>query len=219
MAQFAHNMLHQLDFQNITVNGINISYVEAGARTNPTVLLLHGFPSSLNQFRNLIPLLSDTYHVVAPSYPGFGTSDAPAHFKWTFASITTVIAAFLQAMQITSYASYIFDYGAGVGLRLALDNPHATKAIISQNGNAYVEGFGQEFWAPIFEVWNTSNSQASRDALRDAALTLDFTRAQYTTGTPKDDLKLIDPNTYTLDFLQNLIGKPAQERQIDLLYE
>lgn len=208
-----------MQFHNITVNGLNVSYVEAGAPTLPTLLLLHGFPSSLNQFRNFIPLLSDSYHIIAPSYPGYGTSSSPPDFKWTFASIATVIGAFLKALNISSYAVYIFDYGAPIGLRLALENSSATKAIISQNGNAYMEGFGQDFWAPIFETWNTSDSQASREVLRQNALTLDFTRLQYTTGTPEEHQEYIDPNAYTLDYYQNLQGRDAQERQLDLLYD
>ncbi|KAF2101193.1 alpha/beta-hydrolase [Rhizodiscina lignyota] len=206
-------------FHNITVNGLNISYVEAGSPDLPTILLWHGFPSSHNQFRDFIPLLSDEYHLVAPSYPGYGTSESPPNFKYTFASITTVMGAFLHALQITSYVSYIFDYGAPIALRLALENEHANKAIITQNGNAYIEGFGQEFWAPIFATWNTSDSPAAREALKDAYLNLDFTRAQYTTGVPEEDLKLINPNAYTYDFYTSTFGTAGQDRQLDLLYD
>jgi pimeloyl-ACP methyl ester carboxylesterase len=206
-------------FNNITVDGITISYVEAGSPSDPTLLLLHGFPSSLNQFRNIIPLLSSDYHVVAPSYPGYGTSDSPASFKYTFASLTTVIAGFLSALSITSYVPYIFDYGAPIALRLMLEHPGATKAIISQNGNAYVEGFGQDFWAPIFRMWNTSDSTEAREAARAGILTLETTAAQYTTGVPEQDLPLIDPNAYTLDFYQSMYGTAAQDRQLDLLYD
>ena len=138
---------HPSTYHNISVSdGSNVAYISAGAPDLPTVLLLHGFPSSSNQFRNLIPLLSSHHHVIAPDLPGYGTTTTPADYTFTFASLTNTIRLFLTAINITSHAVYIYDYGAPVGLRLALANPKSTTAIISQNGNAYLEGFGHPFW-------------------------------------------------------------------------
>lgn len=207
-------------FHNITVDGsFNVHYLEAGNAALPTVLLLHGFPSSSNQYTTLAPLLAHNYHVIAPDYPGFGLTTYPDDFVFTFDNIAKVIAAFITAMELSSFAIYIFDYGAPVGLRIALQQPQAVKAIISQNGNAYNEGFGRNFWVPIFNLWNTSDSQAARDTLRDGVLTLAASKAQHTTGVPTADLDLVDPIPPTLDYLLNLQGTANQERQLDLFYD
>ena len=204
-------------YNNITVpDGSNVFFVEAGAPELPTLLLLHGFPSSSNQFRNFIPLLSSSYHVIAPDLPGFGFTTSPAHYTFTFDNLAGTISAFLVALNVAKYSLYVFDYGAPVGLRLALKKPEAITAIITQNGNAYDEGFGQEFWAPVFELWNTSDSAAARGYLRDNLLTLDGTKMQYTAGVPASDLTLIDPTTYTYDYLTNIAGTENQNRQLDL---
>ncbi|KAL8748445.1 MAG: hypothetical protein Q9184_007298, partial [Pyrenodesmia sp. 2 TL-2023] len=125
-------------------NGIEIFYRHAGPANAPVLLLLHGFPSSSHQFRNLIPLLSTRYRLIAPDLPGYGFTNIPndLHYKYTFANLTNTIDAFLAGLAITQFAMYIFDYGAPVGLRLALKHPEAVTAIITQNGNAYEEGFG-----------------------------------------------------------------------------
>src|SRR5215472_4207314 len=124
------------------VDGLNIFYREAGSETSPTILLLHGFPTSSHMFRNLIPALADCYHVVAPDLPAFGFSDAPdrKQFRYTFEHLAQVIGGFTEAIGLERYAIYVFDYGAPVGLRLALAHPERITAIISQNGNAYAEG-------------------------------------------------------------------------------
>ena len=135
-------MAHDPTYNNITVSdGTNIAYVEAGSPHLPNILLLHGFPSSSNQFRNLIPLLSPTNHVIAPDLPGFGLTTTPANYTFTFENLTKTIGLFLAALNVSSYAVYIFDYGAPVGLRLALQNPKSTTAIVSQNGNACKYGY------------------------------------------------------------------------------
>src|SRR5215831_6846326 len=128
-------------FQSVDVNGNKIFYREAGPKTAPNLLLLHGFPSSSHMFRNLIPLLADRYHVVAPDLPGFGFSDAPdrKRFRYTFENLSKTIDGFAQAIGLNRYAIYVFDYGAPVGFRLALAHPERITAIISQNGNAYEE--------------------------------------------------------------------------------
>ena len=207
-------------YSNVTVpDGSNVSYVSAGASHLPTILLLHGFPSSNNQFRNLIPLLSPTHHVIAPDLPGFGLTTTPANYSFTFDNLASTIAAFLVALNITKYSMYIFDYGAPTGLRIALQTPQAITSIISQNGNAYDEGFGHPFWDPIFALWNSSDATPEREVLRGNVLTLAGTKMQYTTGVPEADLPLIDPNDYTYDYLVNVAGPENQNRQVDLFYD
>ena len=211
---------HSPTYDSVTVpEGSRISYVEAGATHFPTLLLLHGFPSSSNQFRNLIPYLSSTHHIIAPDLPGFGLTTTPAGYTFTFDNLAATIAAFLVSLNLAKYSMYIFDYGAPVGLRLALQKPEAVTAIISQNGNAYVEGFGHPFWDPIFALANSSNSATEREYLRNNYLTLEATVSQYTTGVPASDLSLIDPAAFTYDFLVNLEGAEKQNIQLDLFYD
>lgn len=213
-------MAYTPTYHNLTIEGgVNLHYFEAGSRQLPTLLLLHGFPSSSAQFRDLAPLLSEKYHIIAPDFPGYGQTTVPPGYAYTFDNLASVTIALLSALQISSYAIYVFDYGAAVGWRLALNNPSAIKAIISQNGNAYIEGFGQPFWQPIMETWNTSNSAPARDWLRNNYLTLDATKMQYTAGFPDADLPLVNPSDWTLDYLQNEQGYENQEHQLDLFYD
>ncbi|KAK3613625.1 hypothetical protein LTR56_027772 [Elasticomyces elasticus] len=184
-----------------------VHYVEAGNTSKPTVLLLHGFPSSSNQFRDLIPLIFDGYHVLAPDLPAFGLIRVTSDFVYTFDSRTTIIAAWLLALNITRYAIYIFDYGAPVGLRLAVRNPDHIAAIISQNGNAYGSGFGNP------------NSEADRDALRSFYLQIGGTNYQYTANVPGEDQMLINPVAAQIDYHLNLEGTENQNRQLDLFYD
>src|SRR5215467_12014859 len=139
-----------ITYKRAVVDNQTIFYREAGPAQAPTILLLHGFPTSSHMFRNLIPALADSYHVVAPDLPGFGFSDAPERerFPYTFANLAKVIAKFTQTIGLERFAIYVFDYGAPVGLRLALLHPERITAIISQNGNAYEEGLSQG-WNPI----------------------------------------------------------------------
>lgn len=143
----------------VPVGNYSVFYREAGPIDAPTILLLHGFPSSSVQWRYLIPLLATTYHVIAPDFPGFGFTGIPAYgsFPHTFANIANVVQGFLDALKIQEYAMYIFDYGAPVGFHLALNRPESVKAIISQNGNAYVEGLGA-FWDPIEKYWKSNST-------------------------------------------------------------
>src|SRR5215470_16000911 len=137
-------------FHQMSVKGNNIFYREAGPKTAPHILLLHGFPTSSHMFRHLIPQLADRYHVIAPDLPGFGFSDAPdrQQFRYTFENLAKVIGNFVEAVGLEKYAIYVFDYGAPVGFRLALAHPERITAVISQNGNAYEEGLSQG-WNPI----------------------------------------------------------------------
>lgn len=201
----------------IEANGAQVFYRHAGPTTTnaPTILLLHGFPSSSHQFRNLIPLLAAKgYRVIAPDLPGFGFTTVPDGYIHNFDNLGTTIDAFTSALSLQKYAIYIFDYGAPTGLRLALKNPEKVAAIISQNGNAYDEGFGAEFWAPIRKYW-ASGAKEDRDALR-GALELGVTKWQYTNGAPNADK--IQPESYHLD--QALMDREGnKEIQLDLFYD
>ena len=199
-------------YKNATVDGLDLFYREAGNPANPAVLLLHGYPTSSHMFRGLIPLLADRYHVIAPDLPGFGFSEVPAResFAYTFDHLAQVIGAFTEVVGLSSYALYVFDYGAPVGLRLALAHPERVTALISQNGNAYAEGLS-DGWNPIRTYWQAPTA-ANRAALR-FLLTAETTRWQYTHGV--SDPALIAPEAPALD--QALLERPGQEEiQLDL---
>jgi Predicted hydrolases or acyltransferases (alpha/beta hydrolase superfamily) len=194
------------------VGPVTVFYREAGDRRNPTLLLLHGFPTSSHMFRQLIPLLADRYHIVAPDLPGFGYTSAPprGEFAYTFDNLAQVVERFTDAIGLTRYAIYVFDYGAPVGFRLALARPERITAIISQNGNAYEEGLGED-WAPVRRYWQDP-SQDNRDALR-PMLTLDGIKWQYVHGVP--DASQVAPEAYWLDYAQ--ISRPGNDEiQLDL---
>jgi pimeloyl-ACP methyl ester carboxylesterase len=202
-------MIH---YRTAEIDGCKLFYREAGDARAPVLLLLHGFPTSSHMFRDLIPRLADQYHVIAPDLPGFGFSDAPdcATFRYTFDSLSKIIDRFTQAIGVQRYAIYVFDYGAPVGLRLALAHPERVTAIISQNGNAYEEGLS-EGWNPIQKYWKEP-SEANRAALR-AFLSADTTRWQYVHGVP--DETLIAPESYTLD--SALLARAGNDEiQLDL---
>lgn len=194
------------------VNGVKVFYREAGRSNAPKLLLLHGFPSSSHMFRDLIPLLAERFHIVAPDLPGFGQSDMPARsvFAYTFDNIANVIEGFTEQIGFDRFAMYVFDYGAPTGFRLALRHPDRITAIISQNGNAYEEGLS-DGWNPIRAYWQDP-SRANREALR-AMLTHESTKWQYTHGVP--DTSSVSPDGYSLDeFYLNRPG--ADEIQLDL---
>jgi pimeloyl-ACP methyl ester carboxylesterase len=197
------------------VDGLNVFYRDAGPKTAPPILLLHGFPTSSHMFRNLIPELAPAYHVVAPDLPGFGFSDAPDRnrFSYTFAHLSEVIHRFTETIGVGRFAMYIFDYGAPVGLRLALAHPEKITAIVSQNGNAYEEGLSQG-WNPIQKYW-TEPSPENRAALR-AFLTPEATRSQYTYGVAEESL--IAPEAWALD--SALLARPGNDQiQLDLFLD
>lgn len=199
-------------YRTLNVRGINVFYREAGRPNSPTLLLLHGFPSSSHMFRDLIPLLAEQYHLVAPDFPGFGQSDMPARgaFSYTFANIADTIAALTEAIGLEKFAIYIFDYGSPVGLRMALKSPDRISAIISQNGNAYEEGLSGG-WNPIQAYWKDP-SQANRDALR-AFLKPESTTFQYTHGVV--NTRMVSPDGRSLDDFY--LARPgAHEVQLDL---
>jgi len=202
-------------YQHAIVDGSNIFYREAGPKTSPTLLLLHGFPTSSHMFRNLIPTLADRYHVIAPDLPGFGFSDAPDRksFRYTFEQLAKVIDKFTQTIGLERYGIYVFDYGAPVGLRLALAHPERITAIISQNGNAYEEGLSQG-WNPIQKYWKEPTPE-NRAALRDF-LTPEATKSQYLYGVQEETL--VAPEAYQLDFA--LLARPGNDEiQLDLFLD
>src|SRR5438309_2566941 len=202
-------------YQHASVDGSKIFYREAGTKTTPTILLLHGFPRSSHMFRDLIPALADRYHVVAPDLPGFGFSDAPDRnrFHYAFEHLANVIGSFTEAIGLERYATYVFDYGAPVGLRLALAHPERITAIISQNGNAYEEGLSQG-WNPIQKYWKEPTPE-NRSALRDF-LTPEATKSQYLCGV--QDETLVAPEAYQLD--SALLTRPGNDEiQLDLFLD
>jgi len=202
-------------FNTVDVDGLKLFYREAGDAGRPTVLLLHGFPSASHMFRNLIPELSQHYHVVAPDLPGFGMTEQPARgqFGYTFENITHVVDRFTEVLGLTRFAIYVFDYGAPVGLRLAVKHPERITAIVTQNGNTYVEGVSDAF-APVMAYWKEP-TKANRDALR-GFLAPETTLFQYTHGV--DNPTKVSPDGRNLDDFY--LSRPGNDEiQLDLLLD
>jgi pimeloyl-ACP methyl ester carboxylesterase len=196
-------------YRTANVDGFNVFYREAGPVDAPKLLLLHGFPSASHMFRDLIPLLADRFHVIAPDLPGFGKSDMPGR-GCTFERTAETIDRFTEVVGFDRYAVYVFDYGAPTGFRLAVRHPERITAIVSQNGNAYEEGLS-DGWNPIRAYWQ-DDSQANRDALR-AFLTAETTAWQYTHGVA--DPAAVSPDGYSLDSFY--LARPgADDVQLDL---
>jgi pimeloyl-ACP methyl ester carboxylesterase len=204
-------------YKNVEIDGLDIFYREAGPKDAPTLLLLHGFPTSSQQYRNLIPELSDEFHVIAPDYPGFGRSSMPPRdeFDYSFASYASLMESFTKELGLEDYAMYVMDYGAPVGYRLALSEPEKVTALIIQNGNAYEEGL-LEFW-DVFKTYWADNTQENREPLR-GFLEIGATEWQYTHGIPEANISLVSPDAWTLD--QAYLDRPGnQEIQLDLFYD
>ncbi len=200
--------------KTVKVGDLDIFYREAGPKDAPTILLLHGFPTSSQMFRKLIPALADRYHVVAPDYPGYGHSSMPARerFSYTFDNLAGVVDEFTEKIGLTTYALYVQDYGAPVGYRLASAHPERITAIVVQNGNAYDEGLDNDFWKPFKAYWKDPSSKEKRDALR-KLITYDATRWQYTHGVRNPEL--VSPDGAAHD--QFLMDRPGNDEvQLDL---
>ena len=205
----------QLSYHTTKVDGVDVFYREAGAKNAPVILLLHGFPTSSQMFRNLIPQLADKYRVIAPDYPGFGQSEMPdrSKFAYTFDNYAEIIDKLTSQLGLNRYALYVMDYGAPVGFRLAYKHPERITALIVQNGNAYDEGI-QKFWDPIKAYWRTGAS-TEREAIR-WLTTIKATKWQYTNGVR--DTSLVSPDAWTLD--QALLDRPGNaDIQLDLFYD
>jgi len=205
---------NETQFHTVRVDGINLFYREAGPQDGPVVLLLHGFPTSSHMYRELIPMLADRYHVIAPDLPGFGFSDAPARdrYRYTFDNLAKTIGAFTETLHLQKYSIQVFDYGAPIGFRLAAAHPERVTAIITQNGNAYEEGLSAA-WNPIQQYWKDP-TDANRAALR-GFLTLEGTKYQYLQGAPEAK---VAPETYQLDYA--LLSRPgSDEIQLDLFLD
>ncbi|MDR7126400.1 alpha/beta hydrolase [Pseudotabrizicola sp. 4114] len=205
--------IRQARYKFQPVGAVDVFYREAGPADAPVILLLHGFPTASHMFRDLIPLLADRYRLIAPDLPGFGQTKAPPRgtFDYTFDQLADVIEGFTRSLALNRYAIYIFDYGAPVGLRLAMREPGRVSAIISQNGNAYVDGFSDQ-WGPWQTYWHDA-SEANREACR-PSLSADTIRTwQYGTGA---DPELLSPDGYELDIAY--MARPgAEEIQLDLI--
>lgn len=207
--------MEKTKFKTEHVDGINIAYREAGDNKKPSLLLLHGYPSSSHQYRKVFNRLADKYHLIAPDYPGFGHSDFPApdQYDYTFDNISKTINSFLEKLEIDNYSIVMQDYGAPVGFRIALAHPERVTAIITQNGNAYEEGIG-EAWKPIKKLW-ANRTKENEEALLDA-FSLEGLKWNYTHGT--QDVESINPDCWHLDYLR--MQRPyAKKVNIDLWYD
>ncbi len=201
--------------KTVKVDGLDIFYREAGPKDAPTILLLHGVPTSSQMFRNLIPALADRFHLVAPDYPGFGNSSMPtvAEFDYTFDRLADVVEAFTETLGLVRYSLYVQDYGAPVGFRLAVRHPERVQALIVQNGNAYEEGLG-EFWTPFRSYWADRNAETAKPLA--GFLNLESTKWIYTHGVR--DPEAISPDAWIVD--QYGLDRPGnRDIQLQLFYD
>lgn len=201
-------------YRTINIDGLDIFYREAGSPHNPTILLLHGFPTSSHMFRNLMNTLSDRFHLVAPDYPGYGNSSMPTvdEFDYTFNCLAEVMDKFIDTVGLTRYSLYVMDYGAPVGFRIAAKHPERVEALIVQNGNAYEEGL-REFWEPLKAYWQ-DRSEENADKLR-PFLALEATKWQYTHGVRNPEA--ISPDNWNID--QRFLDRPGNnDIQLALFY-
>lgn len=206
-------------------SGTTVHYLEAGSPDLPKILILHGYPTSSNQYRDLISLLGRTgkYHVLAPDLPGFGLTTVPNDHEHSFENIAKVIGEWLDRLSVTRVVVYTNDYGSPTAIRLALDRPDLFRGIVSQSGNAYVEGLVPTFWDPLRGYWASKPGSKEYDDFRKKiaaqVLTLEATQWQYTHGVPSTRSDLIDPLLAWTDYTQNIKPKEQQELQLDLFYD
>jgi len=244
MSIVTSSVFAELQSDNVTlhrtasIEGLDIYYREAGSRDNPTVILLHGFPTSSHMFRTLIPKLADNYHVIAPDYPGYGNSSMPlvSEFDYTFDHMATIVEQLISTLELKKYSLYVMDYGAPIGFRIAANHPMRVQSLIIQNGNAYEEGLDNDFWEPIKAYWqnrqavnvgldnpwwtNVKNAykqpnMTNEDALR-FLLTKGATTWQYTNGVRNP--ARIGHDAINMD--QLLLDRPGnQEIQLQMFYD
>jgi pimeloyl-ACP methyl ester carboxylesterase len=197
----------QESYKTVTVDGLKVFYREAGPLNKPTIVLLHGFPTSSHMFRNLIPTLAKNYHVIAPDLPGFGNTDAPSvdEFEYSFDHVSSVVDHFLESLKISRYSLYVMDYGAPIGFRIATKHPERIQALVVQNGNAYDEGLKSDFWNPLKVYW-ADPSKANAAPLT-KFLELGATQWQYTNGVK--NLQAISPDNWVVD--QAYLDRPGNK--------
>ena len=201
-------------YHTVSIDGLDIFYREAGSRSNPTILLLHGFPTSSHMFRNLMPALADRFHLVAPDYPGYGNSSMPSvdEFDYTFDHLAEIMEKFITTIDLKQYSLYVMDYGAPIGYRIAAKYPERVEALIVQNGNAYEEGL-LEFWNPLKAYWQ-DRSPENADKLR-PFFAMATTKWQYTNGVRNPEA--ISPDNWNID--QPFLDRPGNEEiQLALFY-
>jgi pimeloyl-ACP methyl ester carboxylesterase len=212
----ASSVTRTVFYRTLTVEGLDIFYREAGRRDAPTVLLLHGFPSSSHMFRNLLPMLADTYHLVAPDFPGYGESSAPSvnDFDYSYERLATVTEKFTEKLTLSSYSLYLSDIGASVGFRLAVMHPERVTAMIVQNGDAHVEAINKEFFKALVDYWQ-DRSEKHAQVLLDWLLTTDGTKWHYLHGV--SDPSKISPDNWVID--QAYQDRPGhKDIQLSILY-
>ena len=209
--EVSHPTLHK----NVTISGLNIFYREAGNVDKPTIILLHGYPTSSHMFRNLITDLSVQYHVLAPDYPGFGRSDQPLikDFDYTFDNMSKIVEGFINTLHVEKYSLYLMDYGAPVGFRIAAKYPKRIESLIIQNGNAYKEGL-LEFWDPIKKYWNDYTIENGKPL--EGFHSIDGLKWQYTHGV--QDISKISPDNWTID-MQHLTRPENNDIQLAMFYD
>ena len=207
--------IHQTQYRSVVVDGIEIAYREAGPANAPTILLLHGFPTSSHMFRNLVASLSDRFHLVAPDYPGFGNSAQPGmdEFEYTFDNLANVMEGFVDKLGLQRYSLYVMDYGAPIGFRLAARNPEQIESLIVQNGNAYAEGL-REFWDPIRKYWKERTPENA--AALAGFISPQGVKWQYTHGVRNESV--ISPDNWNVD-LRHLTRAGNPEIQLALFYD
>lgn len=207
--------MNKIEYKTLEIDNIKIAYREVGNANKPTIVLLHGYPSSSHQYRKVLNQLAEEYHLIAPDYPGYGNSDFPSpnEYEYTFDNIANTIDAFLDKKEIRSYAIMMQDYGAPVGFRIAAKHPKRVRAIINQNGNAYEEGLGKG-WEPIRALWANRNEHTEKALM--SAFTLEGLKWQYTHGTRNPER--VNPDTWHLDYLR--MSRPnAHQVNIDLWFD
>ena len=204
-----------VSYHTTKIDGLDIFYREAGSKDSPTILLLHGFPTDSHMFRNLIPMLADRYHVIAPDYPGYGRSSTPAvaEFEYSFDNLASIMDKFTEELKLNKFSLYVMDYGAPIGYRIAAKHPERIQALVVQNGNAYEEGLDNDFWKPFRPFWKEKSE--SNGAPLKPLLELDATKWQYHTGVR--NVEAISPDGWVHD--QAGMDRPGnKEIQLELFY-